>query len=284
MRRLILGSCLLVHALTGGPPAWGAYQRDEATPGAGVVGGTPVAVVVRGPGGELGGYRSRGGGSGPVWSCGYHELIGSEGAVLPNVEYRYTVVPQPGRGYAFICTDEHGRQVHAELLVYNPAEPLGGLFAAERAAELAIERLELADPVIVLNPPGAQLVGVPTWLHLDTPWGPQQASASVAGVTSTVTATPTTVTWDLGDGTHLTCHGPGTAFDPTRPAATQHPDCTHTYTQPSHTRPGGTYPLSATITYRASWQASTGTGGDLGTLTRTSATTTTVHEAQALIH
>lgn len=281
MRRALVVSAILL--VIGVSPAAARFEHGEATAGAGIVAGTPVAVAVRGPGGDLGSYRSRGGRSGPVWTCGYHDLTGPEGASLPGIDYSRTVDPQVGRGYAFICTDERGRQVHAETLIYDPGDPLGGLFAAERAAELAIEQLELPDPVIALNPPGAQLVGLPTWLRIEDPWEPRTTAATVSGVTSTVTATPISVTWEPGDGARLTCGGPGTAFDPGRPASTQRTDCTHTYVWPSRKRTGGAYALSATVTYDVRWRATNGAGGQLGSVTRTGTAAVVVQEAQAQI-
>jgi hypothetical protein len=218
-----------------------------------------------------------------VWTCGYHELTGPAGVYVPGIDYSRTVEPEVGKGYAFICTDERGRKVHAETLIYDPGDPLGGLFAAERAAELAVEQLELPEPVIALNPPGTQLVGLPTWLRVDDPWMPRATSATVAGVTSTVIATPTSVTWKPGDGASVTCAGPGAAFDPGRHASTQRTDCSHTYTWPSSTRSGGSYALSATVTYEVRWHASNGAGGRLGTVTRTGTTAVVVREAQAQI-
>ena len=107
-----------------------------------------------------------------------------------NVDYSSgPIQPQQDQAYAFICRDQNGQVVHTRYGLYETGDPLAGLFAAERAAELALERLDLPDPLVRRNPPGDQLVGLPSWLWVDTPWAPSDVSASVSGVTSTMVAT-----------------------------------------------------------------------------------------------
>jgi hypothetical protein len=86
----------------------------------------------------------------------------------------------------------------------------------------------------------------------------------------------------MGDGTTVSC-GPGSAYDPARPPADQGSDCTHVYGRASTGLPGGAYSVSATVTYEVGWSSSTGSGGSLGGLTRTTTVPVTVTEAQALI-
>jgi hypothetical protein len=97
-------------------------------------------------------------------------------------------------------------------------------------------------------------------------------------VTATVVATPVHVEWDTGDGSTTTCHGPGSPYDG-GPAG----DCSHVYRWPSLGQPGGTYPLTATVTYDVDWTATTGQAGALGTVTRASTVPVRVVEVQAVI-
>jgi hypothetical protein len=249
------------------------------------VGGSPVAIAVQGPGGSLGSYERRGGGSGARWTCGYYGFEnGSSSGISLNVDYSSgPIQPVQDQAYAFICRDQHDQVVHAAFGLYDAGDPLAGLLAAERAAELALERLDLPDPLVRRNPPGDQLVGLPSWLWVDTPWAPSDVSASVSGVTSTVTATPTHVVWDTGDGSSITCHGPGVPFDGSRSIDAQSSDCTHLYVWPSTARPGGTYQVTATTTYAVGWVATNGQSGDLGTVTRSSTVPVRVVEVQAVI-
>ena len=142
-------------------------------------------------------------------------------------------------------------------------------------AQQAASQLNLDSPLIGTSPPAGseQLVRLPTWLWVDPAgWQSQHATASVPGVSVTANAAPTSVTWTLGDGTTLTCRGPGTAFpagvDPTAAS----PDCGHTYTNTSAGQPGGTFTVTATVTWAITWAG----GGQAGTLPalQTQATTT----------
>ncbi|MDZ7733736.1 MAG: hypothetical protein U5R31_12270 [Acidimicrobiia bacterium] len=69
------------------------------------------------------------------------------------------------------------------------------------------------------------------------------------------------------------------AYEPARTES----DCTHTYQRSSRHEPDGTYAAEATVTYEITWSATTGEGGDLGTLARSTTIPVTVQEAQALV-
>lgn len=282
MRRLIALSTLLAVGLTG--PAVAARTVGEHVDGQ-IVDGSPEAVVVVGRSGEVGSWSgmSRGGAR---WTCGYYGFDAGPNGYGSDATVRYDdgpVDPEPGELYVLVCRDAAGRTVKSLLQRFDPADPLGGIAATERALDEARRRLDLPLPSPGLNPPGAQLVGVPTWLWVDGPWAPASATAQVAGTSATVTAVPVSVVWSPGDGTTVTCDGPGTAYDPTRPPADQRSACTHTYGRSSAALPGGAYALAATVTYEVTWSSSTGAGGSLGTLTRTSTVPVAVEEAQALI-
>ena len=119
---------------------------------------------------------------------------------------------------------------------------------------------------------------MPTWFWVTDPWQPLQASATLDTVTSTVVATPTSLTFTLDDGTSFTCDGPGTPYDTTRDPADQQSTCTHTFER------SGAVVVTATVTYATHWTANTGVGGDLDDLARTTTVPITVEEAQAVIH
>ncbi|MEZ5265215.1 MAG: hypothetical protein R2755_26345, partial [Acidimicrobiales bacterium] len=126
------------------------------------------------------------------------------------------------------------------------------------------------------SPGGEQLVNLPTWLWLGRGWSTETSTAAVPGVSVTVTATPETVRWNMGDGTIVSCAGAGS------PSAAV---CTHTYRRSSATQPGAAYPALATVVWRARW-AVTGAsgGGDLGTIERTTAFDVRVAERQTVNH
>ncbi|MBB5790511.1 hypothetical protein [Jiangella mangrovi] len=128
---------------------------------------------------------------------------------------------------------------------------------------MSFEPLEvgLAPRPLETDPQSIGLVGAPVWMWVTnagpTTWGPREESATVGGVTVTVTAEVDHVAWDMGDGTTVTCEEPGTPYEPSlgvRPS----PSCGHAYTQTS-----SAYTVTATANWAATWTASTGAEGTL---------------------
>ncbi|GAA3041052.1 hypothetical protein LV79_003801 [Actinokineospora globicatena] len=143
-------------------------------------------------------------------------------------------------------------------------------------AETARSRLTLPVPLISASPAQNQLVRLPTWLWVDrAAWAPVTASASVPGVSVTATARPISLTWSMGDGTTVTCNGPGDPLVGGDPRAAS-PTCGHTYLRASER-----YPVTATIHWSVSW-AGAGTGGTFPELTTSTTTAFRVVEIQAL--
>jgi hypothetical protein len=147
-------------------------------------------------------------------------------------------------------------------------------------AERAVKDAELPVPTVVTSPPPDQplVVNLATWLSVDPAvWAPVNVSAAAGGVTVTATAVPDRVVWDLGNSDRVSCDGPGTRYDPNRPAAEQSPTCSYTYRQP------GTYQITATVEWRVTWQAvGAAGGGDLGAARRSTTVPVRVVEIQAV--
>jgi hypothetical protein len=183
--------------------------------------------------------------------------------------------PEEGGVYFLYCYDGTDL-VHGELLLYDPGNPFGTLARAEDARDLALSRLTLPPPAIALAPPaGDVLVGLPAWYWVDMPWEPQEVSATLGGITATVTAEPTDLTFVPGDGsTAVRCDGPGVAWTPDR---TGDPPCGHTYVRQ------GEHAVTATITWIVTWSATTGAGGPLPDLTTTATLPVVVEEVEAVI-
>jgi hypothetical protein len=152
-------------------------------------------------------------------------------------------------------------------------------------AQTARRYLPLPPPGIRTSPAAAvQVVNVPTWLWVDpATWGPRSATASVPNETATVTATPVSVTWTMGDGRRVVCSGPGTPYTGGDPAAPS-PDCGHVYRRSSAGQAGLRYPVTATTSWRISWVASgvVAASGTLEPLARTATTSLRVAEAQTV--
>ncbi len=108
----------------------------------------------------------------------------------------------------------------------------------------------LTQAGIILNPTGYQMVNFATWLAIPrSDWHPITATAKAGGITATITATPTSVTWDMGDGDSVSCAGPGVIYNPNEPASSQSTSCSYTWPRSSATQPNGTFTVTATINY-----------------------------------
>ena len=140
-------------------------------------------------------------------------------------------------------------------------------------AEEAVERMSLRAPIVAITPldPAAPLlVGMDAWMWVadtgPTSMGPITRSATAGATTVRATAEVTKVVWDMGDGTRVTCRGPGTPW-------TQHqgtgpsPTCGHRYTRASTGEVGGTYTVRATAHWRVDWTGAGQSGVITFTLT-----------------
>lgn len=221
-------------------------------------------------------YRPPGGGGGSEVFCNYslHAPSTEDPSGDPAVPHQ----PEPGDQVALYCWDSAtGQLADAWWVTYDPANPFGPIGAAERALELARRQVVLPAPTIALAPPRdtPHLVGMPSWFWVDTSWEDLRTSATAAGVTATVSASPVSVEWDPGDGTGaFTCDGPGESW---QPGSGGEPPCGHTYAS------SGTYTVTATVTWETTWSATTGEGGPLDPLTTTAAWPLVVRQAQAVI-
>lgn len=149
--------------------------------------------------------------------------------------------------------------------------------------EQARRYLLLPLPEPRLSPVGDQIVNLPTWMWLTAGWSLESSSVSVPGITVTVNAKPVSATWTMGDGRVVVCDGPGTAFNSLLPSTAQAPTCTHTYARSSASQPSGSYPVSVTVRWGATWAVSgLPGGGDLGTIDRTTTFSVRVGEVQAV--
>lgn len=272
--------------------------------GGGVVctpGTQSCTIDVNDPGTPSGSPTSHGGGTG---SSGGSTGTPTSGPTLVNGDCTYAAEPayvplpgedahsgQKGAWYAMTCPD--GVKVGTNIatttttMVWLTTPPPPALMqpTPEVMAARARNKLVLPKPQIASNPPVGrpQLVGVPTWSFLPkSVWTPVSATASVPGLSVTATATPVSVTWNYGDGTSTVCAGPGTPFTVGTDPKASSPDCGHTYRTSSGTAPGGTFKVSATISWRVDW-AGAGQAGTLNNLTTTASVRVTVQQSQAII-
>lgn len=210
---------------------------------------------------------------------------------------RWAGEPKPeGKGawYVYKCTVGGARDAfyrppvwipdQLQQLVAAPVPPPAPVDLAQRARK----QLRLPSPTIEMSPPGEQLVQLPTWLWLGrSAWRQVSATASVPGVSVRAAARPTEAIWRMGDGSTVTCKGPGTVYtsEPGSGSAAQaerpSPDCGHTYRTSSAGQLGGAYPVSVTVHWTVSWRGA-GQSGTFPDLTTTSNAQVRVVESQAL--
>ena len=128
------------------------------------------------------------------------------------------------------------------------------------------------------------LVQTPTWLWLPPSyWRTYSATIKVRGFAVTIYATPTTVRWNMGNGSSVTCVGPGTPWVPGFGNSLS--TCGYTYRHSSATMPGDRYRITATVTFLGTF-TTVGLGGmrgSLGAVTRSSSVYAKVAEIQGLV-
>jgi hypothetical protein len=170
-----------------------------------------------------------------------------------------------------VCTPAHG---HGKVPKVSPGE-----LALTRWAQMPIPA-----PAVRTAPPRRTdgLVGLPEWFWV-TNWRPLSGRAAARGVWVRVTARPQSMAIDPGYGERIVhCAGPGTAYDRSRPAASQHTTCSYTFSQSSLHQPGHAYRVRVTVVWSGTWVGSDGTSGALPPVSRSTTFRLRVAEAQGL--
>lgn len=150
-------------------------------------------------------------------------------------------------------------------------------------AQQALSTIHFPAPAMRMAPASSSgVVRLLTYLWTDqATWQSLTATATAGPVSATVTATPSQVVWDMGDGGQAICTGPGVPWNESMPPT----DCGYTYTRDSSQRPGGTYTVTARVYWHVTWTAvGAAGGGDLGNIGgATSTTQVRVTEIRAIV-
>lgn len=195
-----------------------------------------------------------------------------------------------GRWYDVRCSDGS-----IYIGVYVP--PASGsvppeVVLAGALARTVVNRLQLPEPTVGHSPAGTALVGLPTWLWVQPgSWRVLRQRTAAGPVWAEVVATPTSTTWDPGDGSALlVCAGPGTVYDRSRPESVQSTDCSYTYRRSSAEQPqtgpdinDRFFTVTVTTTWQVSWTGMGGSGGTLPALTRSSTFPLAVAQRQTVV-
>ena len=278
-----LGACMAAVALAPGAAFASSAGTDNPS-------GT--VTVGAGDGGSAGGAASgpvgtggSGSGGGSTVCTSVSLVLNDEGGIAPGG-------PTPGGWYSVTCTDlATGQSVTQTVWIADQPAPVAPTVSPYSVALQAERSIQLPRPSLHLNPSAAAVVNLPTWLWIDAAlWRPYSVSASVGAVTATAVARPVSVTWSPGDGSAVTCPGPGTPFDSELPAAGQSTDCSHTYETSSAGQPSSdglpddaSFPVRATVTWAVTWSTVGGAGGGtLPALVTTASTSLRVEQVESV--
>lgn len=270
MRRLTAGlSSALLLALLAAPVGAEALDGNQVTTHQDDTGATTVSVNRDG---SVTQPRSRGGSG---ISCNYFDTFNTETEAIQFVPSAGDF--QDGLFYWVECFSAGGDPLLARYFQYQQGQPP---ISPYRLALAASSTLDMPFPEPRTNPERGvdQLVGIDTWLWIDpAAWQPLSTTVSIPGLSATVTATPVSATWDMGDAQDpVVCDGPGTPYDVGRPEAGQSTDCSHLY------QVRGAYTATVTILYEVSWSASNGEAGTLEPAPRSTQFPMSVAERQAI--
>ncbi len=162
------------------------------------------------------------------------------GSIYQCTRPNRTAIPDPNFTYQTWLPDE-------------PNQPPDPQQLARRAiTQMNLHAIDIGTfpPTTNTNPDAYGLVGWHIWLWANNPtpntWGPITRTATLDGYSVTATATVTEITWDMGDGTTLTCNQ-GTPANNTAQYNNPSPTCSHRYQQQ------GKYQISATSHWQITW-------------------------------
>jgi hypothetical protein len=172
----------------------------------------------------------------------------------------------------------------------NPPAGLGP--SPAQLAQEALTRLTIPSPRPGRYPSGTlqdgrpyTLVNAYTWFWTSGSFKALSATASAGGNSSTITVTPTALTFTPGDGTKsVSCSGPGVAWKQSDgPWAASPSGCDYRYPQSSIHDTNGEVTATYGIVWSISWTASDGEKGTLPDLMTTAKSTFAVAEAEAVV-
>lgn len=272
MRRLLAPVGAFLAACTLGVPT--AQAGGGGGNGGAGVGSGGVTVTVGAPGSP--GHSGGGGGSDSAPpSCGLEYISGTD---IPSL------VDGSTQGYWIVDTCKLNA-LDPNSMTWVPTTPGSAPAVASVVAQTALSKAPWPTVGLEFDPaPDRLLVNFPVWLHLSSGWKHVTASATIAGVTATVTAKPESVTWAMGDGTTITCHTAGTAYDASKSWSSnvERRDCGYTYTSSSTAQSDGRFAVKVTVHYRVTWTSNFGGGGSLGGYDRSASTSVAVGQVQSL--
>jgi hypothetical protein len=133
----------------------------------------------------------------------------------------------------------------------------GNAITAGQAAAIAVARLQLPTiapgigPSPDLNPWNMAAVGYPLWLWADGQTHVGPVSDSVAGLSVSLDAEVSSLTFRMGDGHTVRCPGAGRPWTTAVQPGAKSPTCGYSYTEPS--LPKDAYTVAAIANWAVTW-------------------------------
>lgn len=160
-------------------------------------------------------------------------------------------------------------------------------------AQRALKLLTIPSPTIGRYPAGTLNDGRPYtvvhaftwyWTSRDS-FQTRTATASAGGLSSTVTVSPSALTFDPGNGSAaVSCTGPGTAWQQRDGAWAPSPDgCDYQYPYSSIHEPNREVIATYGIDWKITWSSNNGATGTLPDMTTTAKSTFAVAEAESVV-
>ena len=137
-----------------------------------------------------------------------------------------------------------------------PEPPDPAELAEQALAQMNLRAIEIG--IVPEDKSGSVgIVGMPQWMWAEHPgrntMGPITRTATAGNFSVTATAAVDKIVWDMGDGTTVTCTGPGTPYEDKHDDSDS-PDCGHRYTRQ------GEYTVTATSYWTVQWRGVGDTG------------------------
>lgn len=257
-----------------------------------------LAAAAGGDGGGAAGQGGSGNGSGGTGTSGQNDPIAAG-----ECAWRAAIVPagdpawagnDPANGSMMINTCNGG-----ERFLYVPNSAFAAVGAVPPPppdpavlAQQARTELTLPKPTVRRSPPETNSDpdngGLPyTWVGLSTfywveGWQPMARTVELRGVSATVTATPTGLTFDPGDGSAVvSCTGPGrpwTEADGNTPPSGS--ACGYTYRSVT---PNGPLTATTSVQWSVNWTSNTGATGTFPASTTSSSSSFLVEQIQVVV-
>jgi hypothetical protein len=162
--------------------------------------------------------------------------------------------PNPSSNIAGCSTPPTAPQFRSDTFSGRGNQPR---ITAGQAAAIAVARLKLPTvapgigPSPKLNPWNMAAVGYPLWLWADGPTHVGPISDSVAGLSVSLEAEVSSLTFRMGDGHTVNCAGTGHPWTTAVEPGTKSPNCGYSYAKPS--LPDDTYTVAAIANWAVTW-------------------------------